>query len=199
MQFIEKLNFSADLDKMTSDLNSFLSRHPFPDTTFINNNRKYHANQLGLKYRKGCDYPLGDSGDSLFDVKTLSFTGKESDFTEWVDVEPYTKQVIENLAKELGTEFGRIRYMRLMPKTGLSVHPDFEVRYHYVFKTNKYAFFGDATVEGDLSAKCYHIPSDGYFYKVDTTRPHFVFNGGWEPRIHLVICNSWDEFPKLEH
>jgi hypothetical protein len=45
-------------------------------------------------------------------------------------------------------------------------------------------------VDSDVSAKCYHIPADGYFYKVDTTKDHFVYNGGWEPRIHLVICEA---------
>jgi hypothetical protein len=77
-----------------------------------------------------------------------------------------------------------------MPKSGLSVHPDFEHRYHLSIVTNKYSYFGEHVGETDVSAKCYHIPSDGYFYKVDTTREHFVYNGGWEPRIHLVLCEA---------
>jgi hypothetical protein len=32
-----------------------------------------------------------------------------------------------------------------------------------------------------------HLPKDGYFYCVDTTQEHFVYNGGKEERIHLVI------------
>jgi hypothetical protein len=80
--------------------------------------------------------------------------------------------------------------MRLMPKTGLSVHADFECRYHYVLETNKYAYFGEAVNDNELSAKCYNIPADGSFYRVDTTKEHFVYNGGWEPRIHLVICSA---------
>lgn len=190
MNFIEKLNFSADLSIMTSDLDTFINSNPWPDTTYMLNDKKYHANQLGLTHRKDCDNPLGDAGGNLIDPKSGLFISKESDFTEWNNVGSYTKDVISKLSQFTGEQFGRIRYMRLMPKTGLSVHADFEVRYHYVFKTNKYAYFGDSTVDNDISAKCYHIPSDGFFYRVDTTREHFVFNGGWEPRIHLVICSS---------
>jgi uncharacterized RmlC-like cupin family protein len=78
--------------------------------------------------------------------------------------------------------------MRLMPKTGLTVHADFETRYHYVIKTNPNAFFGEKIEENEVAAVCYHMPADGHFYHVDTTRPHFVYNGSFEPRIHLVIC-----------
>ena len=80
--------------------------------------------------------------------------------------------------------------MRLMPKTGLTVHADFEMRYHYALVTNPNAFFGEKGGENDVAATCYHIPADGNFYRVDTTRHHFVYNGGWEPRIHLVICRA---------
>lgn len=190
MNFIEKINFTADLNQMINDLNVFLSKHPWPNTTFIHNDKKYHANQLGLTYRPNCDYPLGDAGGSLYDQTTNSFTGSELDFTEWNDIEPYTKNILEQLSEFAGSKFGRIRYMRLMPKTGLTVHADFEHRYHFVLETNKYAYFGEAVHENNLAAKCYHIPADGSFYKVDTTREHFVYNGGWEPRIHLVICST---------
>jgi hypothetical protein len=190
VKFIEKINFTADVNQMINDLNLFISRNPWPNTTFMYNNQKYHANQLGLTYRPNADYPLGDAGGSLYDPVTNSFTSSETDFTEWTDVEPYTKNIIEQFSTFVDSKFGRIRYMRLMPKTGLSVHADFECRYHYVLETNKYAYFGEAVSDNDLSAKCYNIPADGSFYRVDTTREHFVYNGGWEPRIHLVICSA---------
>jgi len=190
VRFIEKINFTADVNQMINDLNLFISRNPWPNTTFMYNNQKYHANQLGLTYRPNADYPLGDAGGSLYDPVTNSFTSSETDFTEWTDVEPYTKNIIEQFSTFVDSKFGRIRYMRLMPKTGLSVHADFECRYHYVLETNKYAYFGEAVSDNDLSAKCYNIPADGSFYRVDTTKEHFVYNGGWEPRIHLVICSA---------
>ena len=76
--------------------------------------------------------------------------------------------------------------MLLEPKKGLSIHKDFDFRYHLVLNTNANALFGE-TMQGDVKAVCYHIPADGHVYKVDTTREHFVYNGGWEDRIHLVI------------
>lgn len=190
MKFIEKINFTANHDQMVKDLNLFLTRNPWPDSTFMLNDKKYHANQLGLTYRVNADYPLGDAGGSLYDPTTNSFTSSETDFTEWTDVEHYTKSIIQQFSCFVGSKFGRIRYMRLMPKTGLTVHADFEFRYHYVMQTNKHAYFGESVNESELSAKCYHIPADGFFYRIDTTREHFVYNGGWEPRIHLVICSA---------
>ena len=77
--------------------------------------------------------------------------------------------------------------MRLLPKTGLSVHSDTSERYHLVIKTNKDAFIAQTMNNIGIAAVCYHIPADTTFYKVDTTKKHFVYNGGNEERIHLVI------------
>lgn len=187
--FIKKLDFTADYNLMNNDMEQFINSNPWPETTYMLNDKKYHANQLGLTYRPNCDNPLGDAGGSLIDPVTKTLVGSESDFSAWNTVGDYTRKIVEQLSEHVGHKFGRIRYMRLMPKTGLSVHKDFETRYHYVFKTNKYAYFGESI---DNGANCYHIPSDGSFYRVDTTREHFVFNGGWEPRIHLVLASAWD-------
>lgn len=188
--FIEKLNYTADLDKMLAELAILESKVSWTDKMFQSNGRAYHANQIGLTYRPAAEYPWNDASGSLYDKEQKHFIGKESDFTEWNDVGQYTRSVIEKLSEQAGVKFGRIRYMRLLPKTGLSVHPDFEPRYHLVLKTNPYAYFLDCTPDGEIQAKAYHIPADGYFYKVDTLRNHTVFNGGWEPRIHLVLAQA---------
>jgi hypothetical protein len=187
--FIEKINFKVDLDKMILDLSKIESDIGWPDY-FESNGRAYHANQIGLTYRPKAEYPWNDASGSLYDKELKHFVGKESDFTEWNSVGDYTRQVIEELSDCLKTNFGRIRYMKLMPKSGLSVHSDFEIRYHLVLKTNPYSYFGEEVNDQDISAKCYHIPADSHFYKVDTLKNHFVFNGGWEPRIHLVLTES---------
>ena len=187
--FIEKLNFKIDLDKMLSDLSKIESKIGWPEY-FESSGRSYHANQIGLTYRSGAEYPWNDASGSLYDKGMKHFIGKEKDFSEWNPVGEYTRLEIERLSQQLGIRFGRIRYMKLLPKTGLSVHHDFEPRYHFVLKTNPHVYFLDCTQEGDVQAKAYHIPADGYFYKVDTLRTHSVFNGGWEPRIHLVICEA---------
>jgi len=188
MKFIEKLDFSADVDLMNQDLQNLLNIQDWPERTVIDD-KIYPANQLGLTYRKNAKNKWVDAGGNLYDQKLQKFISKESDFTEFNDaVGDYTKSVIKDLSSHLGITFGRIRYMRLHMKQGLTVHKDFEARYHFVLKTNPNSMFGERVEENDLAAKCYHLPADGHFYKVDTTRDHFVYNGGWEDRIHLVLC-----------
>jgi hypothetical protein len=187
MDFITKTNFIAEYNQMYKDMTDFINiMGDWPDAQTING-KYYSANQIGLKCRKDCEHPILDSVGSLYDKEKGIFTGTERDFNQWVDNVPeYTRQRIEDLELYRNIKFGRIRYMRLMPKTGLSVHFDTETRYHYVLDTNINSFFGEKT-EGELAAHCYHLPADSHFYHVDTTRKHFVYNGGWEPRIHLVL------------
>lgn len=186
--FIEKTNINCDIKFMLSDLEYILNIVGWPEPQRLDD-KFYSGNQICLKYRKNAKFPLLDGIGSLYDKENDVMIGQESDFTEYIDIIPeYTKNIIINLEEQLNVKFGRIRLMRLMPKTGLSVHRDTETRYHFVYVTNSNAFFGEKT-NGDVVANCYNIPVDGYFYKVDTTREHFVYNGGWEPRIHLV-CNT---------
>lgn len=186
--FIEKLPFTVNLNTLQTDLDNIVNTIGWPEKKIEHDGRAYHANQLGLTYRKGATHPWHDASGSLYDKDQKHFTGKESDFTEWNNIGNATRLAIEELSNSTGIKFGRCRYMRLMPKTGLSVHPDFECRYHLVFKTNPHAYFLDCEPDGATVAKAYHIPADGHFYKVDTTRNHTVFNGGWEERIHLVLA-----------
>lgn len=186
--FITKLNVTADLQQMVAGLETILTMCPWPERQIFNN-QIYPANQLGLTHRPGSPIPWIDAGGSLVDPKTGEVFGHESDFTELNPAVPDSiKEALDRLSAAENTKFGRIRFMRLMPKTGLTVHADFEMRYHYVIKTNPNAFFGEKIDENEVAAICYHMPADGHFYHVDTTRPHFVYNGSFEPRIHLVIC-----------
>jgi hypothetical protein len=185
--YIKKTTHTADYNLMKQDLDQLISRLGWPERS-THNNKVYPPNQIGLTYRKGAELPLLDGTGSLAVYEGDKLVSTEYEFTEWVDIAPeYTKNKILELAEKDNISIGRVRYMRLMPKTGLTVHKDFEQRYHYVFDTNPNAFFG-FTTEGDVQAQCYHIPQSEHFYKIDTTIDHFVYNGGWEPRIHLVIC-----------
>jgi hypothetical protein len=185
-RFITKTDITADYQLMYKDLTDLINLVGWPEKTTIDG-RHYPANQLSLKCRKNAVNQLMDAAGNLYDKEKGEFISKESDFSEWVDVVPeYTKNVILDLENRENIKFGRIRLMRLMSKTGLSVHKDFEHRYHYVYDTNPNSFFGER-LEGDVTAQCFHIPNDSHFYIVDTTREHFVYNGGWEPRIHLVM------------
>ena len=175
---------------MRFDLYELIKIIDWPDRQVING-KIIPANQLGLTHRKDAAHPWVDASGSLYDSESKTIISKESDFNCWNSLpSEYTKTMIELLSEKEKTKFGRIRYMRSMPKTGLTIHSDFEKRYHYVLETNADALFGERVDENELVAKCYHIPADGYFYKVDTTVPHFVYNGGWSPRVHLVICEA---------
>lgn len=188
MNFIKQLDFTANLNQMSDDLDYLLKIKPWPVEDFV---KKSSGNQLGIKHRPGATDFWMDGDGSLINRQTGEVLGRELDFTEYnPNLPAYTRLMIEELSQRENVKFGRIRYMRLMPKSGLSIHADSEQRYHFVLKTNPHALFGHYTGDQPVVANCYHIPSDGHFYKVDTTVPHFVYNGGWEPRIHLVIAEA---------
>jgi len=176
--FIKKLELTADNQIMSAGLDSILTMTQWGS-----------ENQIGLSYRKNAQNLWKDCIGSLYDRETGIDLANENEFTELnPDIPDYLKSKLEELAIAENIELGRIRFMRLMPKAGLSVHADTSVRYHFVLKTNPHAYIAHTFHAGNVSALCFHIPADGNFYKVDTTKLHFVYNGGQEPRIHLVIC-----------
>ena len=180
--FIQKTHYSADVIQINNDLANILKY-----THWTLQSNKIH-NQIGVRHRPNATDEWMDSAGSLYDKELMCFTGKESDFSEWNSLLPnYTKTLLENLMLSENIKIGRARFMRAPPRQGLTIHRDFEMRYHLVLKTNPSALFGERVDEGDVKAKCYHIPADGHFYKVDTLRDHFIYNGGTEDRIHLVL------------
>jgi hypothetical protein len=175
--FIQKIDFQSDAVEITNDLNHLLMH-----SSGINN-------QIGLMHRPNALNKFQDCIGSLYSYEEKKFLAKESDFSEWSISDSYLKRQLILLSKEEKFKLGRVRFMRLMPKTGLSVHKDNEFRYHFVLKTNNNAYVcNNINSESSVAAVCYHIPSDGYWYKVDTTKIHWVYNGGNEERIHLVVC-----------
>ncbi len=178
MNFIEKTSIVADHTKMLEDLHFVLEKTKFSDN-----------GQIGLTHRPGSDNPWHDAVGSLYDKKTSTIIARENEFTEWhKDVPAYTKEILIKLSTSFNFTPGRIRYMRLKSKTGLSVHKDLEQRYHYVLDTNEKSYMLLSEQYDGADVRGWHIPLDGHFYKVDTTREHFVYNGGFTDRIHLVIC-----------
>ncbi len=175
--FIEKLNLTADIGLVKKDLENVLTMSSWGV-----------ENQIGLTHRINPKTdPWKDCVGSLYDRETGTDLANESEFTEYnKDAPVYTRQKLEELASLENIKIGRVRFMKLMPKTGLTVHADTSHRYHLVLETNIHSYI--AHTLGKTNAMCFHLPSDNYFYKVDTTKHHFVYNGGYTPRIHLVIC-----------
>jgi hypothetical protein len=173
---ITKLSLSVDLERAIIDLNNVVAQTDWEP-----------HNQIGLTRRASAKNIWKDAAGSLYDRTTMTRLAYETDFNLW-NVESYTTELIKQLELLEGFKCGRVRYMKLSPKTGLSLHLDETVRYHLVLKTNPTAFFAFGVEGKEELAHCYHIPADSHFYKVDTTIPHFVYNAGNEDRIHLVIA-----------
>lgn len=175
--FITNTRLHSSLQQVNEGLDYILNNHMNWD----------QHNQIGLRHRENCENQWTDSIGSLYVNKVK--IASESDFSIWNDDLPeHIKSMLTLLANVENISWGRIRFMRLMPKTGLSIHIDTEPRYHLVIKTNNNVIFGECFKNNNVRTTGYVIPSDGWWYKVDTTREHFVYNGGWEPRIHLVGC-----------
>lgn len=180
---IKKLSLTSDSDRITVELNQILVNAPW-----------LVKNQIGLRYRDGATTTWYDSAGGLYENGV--YVSVESDFVNWcIDSSYYVRQEVERLENTLNIKTGRIRFMRLMPRTGLSIHSDSEPRYHLVLKTNKYAQFGFAAenmkhIDSDLdiAGTVYNIPKDNHWYFLQTTNKHWVYNGGDEERIHLVVC-----------
>jgi len=177
--FIEKIkNISVDLSRVVQDLDTVLTKIDW-----------LPENQIGLTSRPDVDNIWKDNVGSLYDDDKRVELISENDFTILNPETPeYTKNILKKLADQEGFTLGRVRYMRLMPKQGLTVHYDTSERYHLVIKTNPYSYVAHTANAGSIKAMCYHLPDDSNFYRVNTRQEHFVYNGGTEPRIHLVIC-----------
>ena len=177
--FIEKLNITADITQVLEDLKQIRKLTDWEP-----------YNQISLVHRPDVKDPeqrWKDGTGSLFSKgKRLA---REEDFTKLnKQVPPYTRQILKNLAAHENIQIGRARFMNLGFHRGLGVHQDESVRYHLVIRTHLFAYIAQSKPGQVEAATCYHLPADGYFYKVDTTVPHFVFNGDQKQRIHLVIC-----------
>lgn len=182
--FIKKLSLSGDVGQHNVSLQKILKECDWPE-----------GNQIGLSYREDATDQWLDAVGSLYDKQNKNFLGRESEFVKWNQhVDDYLKNQLIQLQQNQNINLGRIRFMRLRPKTGLSVHKDTEVRYHFVLTTNSACYISN--VKSELctnsaipaAGKIYHLPCDGYWYLVDTREHHFVYNGGATDRIHLVVC-----------
>jgi hypothetical protein len=178
MNFIEKTAATADVAQMTKDLDDVLDIFGL-----------FKKEQIGLNYRLGASDVWLDNTGSIYDRDEQKFIANETDFSVWNDKIPtYTTKKVQELANSFNFKLGRIRYMRLRPKTGLMVHHDQEARFHFVLKTNPHSYVFLTNPQPGIDVSGWNVPCDGHFYKIDTTKEHFVYNGGDTDRIHLVIC-----------
>lgn len=88
--------------------------------------------------------------------------------------------VFEDLYLQLIRHYsvGRVRLMKLPPKTCLTWHTDSTPRIHYPVKTQEGCFMV-------INDEVRHLDQETWWI-ADTTRPHTAFNSSKEDRIHLV-------------
>lgn len=143
------------------------------------------TNQIAITSRDGTSYT--DGIGSLYDYTLKQFTRKTSDFITVNDDFKDNKYLMTmiNAVKEdadkHGKLIGRIRFMRLLPKTCLTLHrdPD-EFRYHIPLETGHNCFF----VVGE---SVYRMPTLGETYLLDTRDVHTAVNASTHNRIHIVF------------
>lgn len=182
--FIRKVDFASDLDQVKQDLETILTMTDWGTT-----------NQIGLTHRPDAVDPWHDCAGSLYHGYKPQERPREQDFNCWNPLVPtYVAEQLQLLQQQENFRAGRVRFMRLLSRTGLSVHLDTEPRYHLVIKTNPSAYIGQRSIARrddsvlPTTSVTYHMPADGNWYEVDTRQTHYVYNGGTEPRIHLVVC-----------
>ncbi len=140
--------------------------------------------QISLSSSTGEDF--FDGIGSLYDYKLKAMTRNTSDYTIMhKSIQNSSLIDIFDVAKEFVTQFnrkvGRIRLMRLNPKTCLSLHVDLdEWRLHIPLKTNPGAFF---VVNNNVM----RMPKVGSLYLLNTRDPHTAVNASFETRDHLVF------------
>lgn len=157
-----------------------------------------HNGQLGLCHRPGekdskerihgeCIRASFKDGKKILEDYKISKFNSEFDST-------YFKEIWDRMNKVIPV--ARMRLMRLPSMTCLSFHRDFEERFHIAVVTNPYAFMleggqdykidGDGKLEPQLQS--YHIPDNGYVFKLNGYKRHCAMNGhGTLDRIHLVM------------
>ncbi len=148
------------------------------------------TNQISLRHREH-HLPvdphelLTDGVGSLYDYKTNRWWAHESQFVHNSPLieGTYLGSVLETVKQLNYGNIGRVRILRLAPKTCYSWHQDdFPCRLHIPILTNSSAFY--VTSEGGLE----QLPEVGRLYKVDTGVFHTAMNASLnEDRIHLVF------------
>lgn len=104
----------------------------------------------------------------------------ETDFTELCT--SFTGTAFEDAYNWMTSFYhvGRVRLMKLKPRTCLTWHIDDQPRLHYPMVT-------ETGISMVIDGEAKHLPSDTWWW-TNTTRRHTAFNGSYVERIHLVAC-----------
>jgi hypothetical protein len=143
------------------------------------------SNQICITSKSGEDL-FGATG-AIWDMHKKNIAAHTSDFTVLnsvfrdslvSEVFDFTKEYVE---KNFRVRLGRVRFMRLSPKTCYSYHiDDAEFRFHIPLNTNQNCFFV-------VADEVYRMDLPFYLYKLETSKIHTAVNASFEIRDHLVF------------
>ena len=132
-------------------------------------------NQLCVTSRTGNDLLDGVGSINDYSDSNERDFNKLNSFFKNTDIERLLSSISQS-----GYSYGRVRLMKLNPKTTYSYHMDTETRLHFALDTNQDNMF-------IIDDEVFRIPSDGFGYHMDTTKYHTAINCSNSIRIHLVI------------
>ena len=136
----------------------------------------YRDTQTALQYAEGNECQYTDPCGS-FTNRVSENVNREQDIDQIVP--DYKGTIFENIMNEWGAY--RTRVLCRKKQTTYSLHTDVNsVRFHLALVTNDTCY-----VVYPQKEKLFHIPADGYVYRMNTHEPHTVMNCG-EDRYHLV-------------
>ena len=130
-------------------------------------------------------------------------SSEDSNYIPEADERNYTKRnhnvagVFEEILDTFKAPVARVRFAVLMPGFRTATHidsdTDYTIRIHIPIVTNLSAVFG---IQKAGVTKELHLPADGGVWFVNAGFPHYVFNGGTSPRVHLILALSGqDDLP----
>ena len=182
--FYQVPNLSFDVLRLRNDLKKVLKFKKF-DSPGVSHFGAISLNQIpndkesikGNNIRGQYWTIPDDSGKEVSRDKPID----ESKYTEIVPEfkDTYFNEVYEILKKKF--KLGRVRILLKEPRSTLSWHKDPEPRLHIPIITN----LGCSMVIENVAK---HLPADGSVTITNNTKYHNFFNGGEQPRIHLVAC-----------
>lgn len=157
---IEKTNIQVDIQALIADYYKNINHWPV------------HENRICLNNHSGIDdYDKNASSRLIY---------TEYRYTNTI----FKNSIWEETLKLIPSKLGRARIMLMNPQTSLSRHRDLETRWQLALITDP-----RCTVHDFDEDKSYHIPSDGYFYKLDARKPHAAYNNTDDlVRVNLVVA-----------
>jgi hypothetical protein len=176
-QAVEELAVSFDVPRILGELETVIYADPaFDMEKFLGHNQ--------ISLRESTDWFDGIGSLYDYDQKKFVATTEQYDVPCKKLVGTYLEKVIskvEEVAKQDGVKIGRIRVMRIAPKTCYSLHIDpEEFRYHIPLETSYQSFFV-------VDTNVVRMPTVGRLYRFKTNSEHTAVNASFKVRLHIVF------------